>query len=115
MRFRVAVARAFRRWGRYSGRSTRLEHVATLLTGYLGLVPLTVFVSTAAGADSDLVAFGFVPLLVAVQGYHASLVRRLHDTGRSGWWTVPPVTYISAPWMLFARSGAENQYGPPHA
>ncbi len=40
------------------------------------------------------------------------LVRRLHDIGRTGWWSIPPTTILVALVLLFIRSDGENKYGP---
>lgn len=61
---------------------------------------------------------GLVVALALVVPYFAVTVRRLHDTGRSGWWSVfllflPIVVWILA---LFDGDPQPNQYGedPKH-
>ena len=47
---------------------------------------------------------------------YAVTVRRLHDTGKSGWWVfVSFIPFIGVLWhfiTLVTDSGPDNQYGP---
>lgn len=53
--------------------------------------------------------------LVAVVLYAAAVVRRLHDTGRSGWWGVMPLPFIafslSVMPQVFGADGVGNEIG----
>jgi uncharacterized membrane protein YhaH (DUF805 family) len=59
--------------------------------------------------------FALVQLALALPGW-AVWTRRMHDTGRSGWWWLLGLTIIGVIPILFwlCQSGpnADNQYGP---
>ena len=56
-----------------------------------------------------------IALLLMVPTY-AVCVRRLHDTGRSGWWIllyfIPCIGAIALVIMLCLKSDEDNKYGP---
>lgn len=56
-----------------------------------------------------------ISLLLMLPAY-AVCVRRLHDTGRSGWWIllyfIPYIGAIALLIMLCQKSDEDNQYGP---
>ena len=56
-----------------------------------------------------------IALLLMVPTY-AVCVRRLHDTGRSGWWIllyfIPYIGAIALLIMLCRKSDEDNKYGP---
>ena len=56
-----------------------------------------------------------IALLLMVPTY-AVCVRRLHDTGRSGWWIllyfIPYIGAIALVIMLCLKSDEDNKYGP---
>ena len=56
-----------------------------------------------------------IALLLMVPTY-AVCVRRLHDTGRSGWWIllyfIPDIGAIALLIMLCRKSDEDNKYGP---
>lgn len=96
----------------FSGRARRQEYwMFTLISSliYLGLVVLGLARDTEM---PELVFFAaiFLPSL-------AVSVRRLHDTGRSGWWVliglVPCVgTIVTIIFMATEGERGENRYGP---
>lgn len=96
----------------FSGRARRQEYwmftlIASLI--YLGLIVLGLAMDTEV---PELVFFAatFLPSL-------AVSVRRLHDTGRSGWWVligmVPCVgSIVIIIFMATEGERGENRYGP---
>jgi uncharacterized membrane protein YhaH (DUF805 family) len=96
----------------FSGRARRQEYwMFTLIVSliYIGLIVLGLAMDTEV---PELVFFAaiFLPSL-------AVSVRRLHDTGRSGWWVligiVPCVgTIVTIIFMATEGQRGENQYGP---
>lgn len=115
---------ALRKYVDFSGRASRAQFwwfllvaivisiVLSILDNALGTVPDGQYWSS--GLLSSLFSLAiFLPSL-------ALLVRRLHDTGRSGWWVllvlVPCIGLIA--WFVFALQASENgvnQWGPnPH-
>jgi uncharacterized membrane protein YhaH (DUF805 family) len=78
-----------RRYAEFGGRSTRTELVAFYLLVMLILafgVALSVFVPVLRSAGIAVV--GWLLLLALLSPSVALAVRRLHDSGRSGWWAL---------------------------
>lgn len=140
MTFREAIAKNFAAYGRlFEGRATRSEfwkpQLAVLLmvvglyalvglmaggwyvvdrSGVVALSVVVVLISIPAGLGAlALVAYVYVMVLPTL----ATMVRRLHDTGRSGWWywiaLVPFVGFIVLIVFLAQRgTDGPNKYGP---
>ena len=94
-----------------SGRSTRSELVSYLFGTLLISVPLSFVSGLALTHDAHMLANNTATLLLAIP-LPALLVRRLHDSGRSGAWVWLAVlsfsiwltrTAISAAWGMDAR------------
>ncbi|NAZ74053.1 DUF805 domain-containing protein [Kineococcus sp. T13] len=116
-----AVSSFFARYADFGGRSRRSEYwwvqlalavvyvVAAVLVSVLGAVSDTL--GTAASALLALVA-----LAVVVPSY-ALLWRRLHDTGRSGWWfllgLVPFGGIVLLVFCCLEGQPVANRFGPP--
>lgn len=104
---------ALRRYARLTGRAHRTEFWAfTLINAFLGVM-LQMLDGLAAQQPHYLyaiyAALVFVPSL-------AVGVRRLHDTGRSGWWVavvvVPVIGVIVLVAMLLSKGDpGDNAYG----
>jgi uncharacterized membrane protein YhaH (DUF805 family) len=107
MPFGEAVSTCFRRYAVFSGRAVRPEYWYWVLFMYLLYIPLTfwaVTTSSLATWDSEATfspgvaaVIGLVGLALLLPSW-AVLVRRLHDTGRSGWFVfiglIPLVGWI---------------------
>lgn len=104
----------------FDGRASRKEYwmfVAFYLAIYIGLS----IVSGIFGAVSDALAL-LVSLLVMLFGLAIILpslgiaVRRLHDTGRSGWFIllglIPLVGLVLLYFMILEGDKGPNEYGP---
>jgi uncharacterized membrane protein YhaH (DUF805 family) len=95
--------RPFRRYADFSGRAPRAEYwwyvLAVGLVGLLlGLVDVLLLHRLAYGYYGPL---GLAFTLAAIIPGLAVLVRRLHDTERSGWWAlirVPSYALLAAGW-----------------
>lgn len=76
---KVDVFTAFTKYADFSGRSSRKEYWLFMLMGFVfGLIPF----------------LGFIWSVIAFVPNIAVTVRRLHDTGRSGWnwlWCLIPI------------------------
>lgn len=113
MGFGDAVRTCFTKYVDFTGRASRPEYwwfflayvivyiVAAVIGGALDTTALIVLVGLAF----------FLPLLAAA-------VRRLHDTGRSGWWyligLIPLVGVIILIVFLASEGNpGANRYGPP--
>jgi uncharacterized membrane protein YhaH (DUF805 family) len=121
MSFNQAVSSVLlTKYATFSGRARRSEYwwwylfvslvylVAALLDGAIGLTysDLTV----GGGWLATIAAIVFLVPTLAVS------VRRLHDTGRSGWWLlialVPFLGWLVLLYFFVLDSENDNQYGP---
>lgn len=103
--------RTVRRSFAVSGRSTRSELVSCLFGTLLISVPLSFVTGLTLTHDAHMLAGNTATLLLAIP-LPALLMRRLHDSGRSGAWAWLAVlsfsiwlarTVISAAWGMNAR------------
>ena len=104
--FVEAVKLYFTRYADFKGRSRRSE--------YWWVVLFNMLVSTVIGMTiADLAAvWSLITLIPSL----ALCIRRLHDTGRSGWWVlinlIPLVGSIIMIVFLCQDSTEDNQWGP---
>ncbi|RKU01881.1 DUF805 domain-containing protein [Burkholderia sp. Nafp2/4-1b] len=119
MNFTEAVRSVFNQYAKFDGRARRAEYwYFALLTG---IVSIACQVLAAIGRDT-----GAISLLVLIVAMVASLalvlpslavtVRRLHDTGRSGWFLliafIPIVGGILLlVWMCSRGTDGPNRFG----
>ncbi len=107
MSFLDSIKTCFSKYVDFKGRASRAEYWWFFLSE---IVLYLVFVILKVPALAILVALAyFLPLLAAA-------VRRLHDTGRSGWWyfiaLVPLVgTIILIVFLASEGNPGANQYG----
>jgi uncharacterized membrane protein YhaH (DUF805 family) len=120
---------AVAKYAQFSGRSRRREYWWFVLISGLLLTMAATFVaiqtndaydSEAGTVDTDLITaldWVFIGVFVALWAalvipYVSVTVRRLHDTGASGWWAillvVPIIIYIMA---LFDGTQGPNRFG----
>jgi len=122
MSFGQAVSSVFSKYVTFSGRARRSEYwywvLFAFLLGVVAAILDAVFKSYAY--NSNGVKFGWVSVVVGALLLLPSIavtMRRLHDTGRSGWWwLVSALCGIGAIIVFFfclgdSKPGA-NQYGP---
>lgn len=99
----------------FSGRARRKEYWMFTLVNVIVAVVLEV-IALASKSSAVQVVYVIYLLAVLVPSI-AVLVRRLHDTGKSGaWFWIGLVPFIGGIWLLVltvleGNSGA-NQYGP---
>lgn len=114
MSFTEAVRTCFSKYVDFTGRASRPEYwwfVLSYLVVYLAAAMLDAAIGTG-GVLAGLVGLAYLlPMLAAG-------VRRLHDTGRSGWWLLLPLVPIvgSIVLIVFLASPGEpgpNRFGPP--
>ncbi|MFC4334904.1 DUF805 domain-containing protein [Salininema proteolyticum] len=106
---------AFKKYAVFSGRSRRREFwVFVLVNAVIGAV-LSSFAQQSDGFLWNFLAgaFGLLILLPSI----AVQVRRLHDSGRTGWWwwigLIPIVgTIVLIVFSLFDSESGTNRYGP---
>ena len=99
----------------FSGRARRQEYWMFALFYVLLYIIISFVVSAFPESVASLVLLAFVlglfiPCLSA-------LVRRLHDTGRSGWWVLLQIIPVIGPIVIFIfcvldGEPTDNEYGP---
>lgn len=109
MTFTQSIAACFGKYATFAGRAARSEfwwfYLFYVLLAWAG----SVVNGVGGGAATGLIHLVFLlPIL-------AAMARRLHDTGRSGWWLLLIPTIIGLIPLIFwwAQPGAqqENDYG----
>ncbi len=119
MNFSQAVSSFFARWKDFNGRSSRSEYWwATLFVALTSIFTniLTLFL----GLSGSIVAIIVLLLIVIFSLFLtiaslALVVRRLHDTNKSGWWYLIIFTIIGILPLLYwyCKKGdeGENRFG----
>ncbi len=93
-----------RRYSAFAGRASRTEFWTFVIGGFIG--------SALIGAAATMPVVGFFAGVLSI-GWSialiipsvAAVIRRLHDTGRSGWWAMVPVIFIFLPLILLSFTG----------
>lgn len=109
---------ALRNYAVFRGRARRREYwIFELATGTITLVLLVLAVELGKAGYPYFLSLPFLYAAATVIPSLSSLVRRLHDTGRSGWWfwinLIPlfgPVSLLI--FMVEDSQPGENRYGP---
>lgn len=106
MTFSESIQICFSKYADFNGRAKRPE--------YWWFVLFTILVSLALSMVSDIVS-GIFSLAVLAPSL-AAAARRLHDTGRSGWWqliVLLPVIGLIVLIVFLAQEGSAeaNQFG----
>lgn len=111
---------AFRRYADFSGRARRSEYWYFVLFNFIATFVIAFGAGVIAGMLSNdvrgAVAIADLYVLAALLPGLAVSVRRLHDTGRSGWWLllclVPLVNLILLFFYIEDSQPGTNEYGP---
>ena len=90
----------------FSGRARRKEYWMFFLFNILITVVLNL-IGAILGISSIL--SGIYGLAVLIPGI-AVAIRRMHDTGRSGWWLLLPIVDIV--FLIQNSQQGDNKYGP---
>jgi len=103
---------AYKKYADFSGRATRTQYWMFILFYMIIYIVL---------ASVDAFLLGGMPVLSGIFGLVSIIpslsiaVRRLHDTGRSGWWLllslIPLIGAIVILIFLVMDSEGDNQYG----
>ena len=116
MTFSEAVRQGFQNFATFDGRSSRAAYWWWFLFGVI--VSIVANIIDYGILDASVVSplTGLVLLLPNL----AYGVRRLHDTGRSGWWIliglIPIIGWIVLLIFLLTQGDpGDNEYGPPPA
>ena len=117
MGFFESVGSVFSKYFEFSGRALRSEYWYFMLFSILfgivvGILDVVFFSSFMGEGPLSLIltlAFLFPSITVAA--------RRLHDSGRSGWWQLLAFTIIGIPvvlyWYIKQGDQSENKFGMP--
>lgn len=122
MNFTQAVSVCLNRYTDFRGRSRRSEYWWFALFNFIveGIVPLLIGIIAYywGGLQLALILYATAATLISLLLLLPTLavtVRRLHDTGHSGWWIfISLVPLIGSIWLLvllLSDSAEENQYG----
>jgi uncharacterized membrane protein YhaH (DUF805 family) len=121
MEFGEAVRVCFGKYADFTGRATRPEFwwfaLFTLLVGVGASILLAIGFRAGAGAAvfvAVVIALCYLALLLP---YLAVMVRRLHDTSRSGWWWfISLIPFVGGIVLLVllpsVGTAGRNAYGP---
>jgi len=107
-----------RKYAVFSGRARRREFWMFALINFvisIGLGIIDMIIGTDFGTGSGVLS-GIYALAVLIPSLAVG-VRRLHDTGRTGWWLLIgliPLVGVIILIVFYAQDGqrADNQYGP---
>jgi uncharacterized membrane protein YhaH (DUF805 family) len=104
---------AFRKYATFSGRARRAEYWSFTVVNFIVAI---LFVVVGMGEDSiGPILYGCFALATIIPGIAVN-VRRLHDSGRSGWYMllglIPIVNLIMLYYALVDSQPGANQYGP---
>jgi uncharacterized membrane protein YhaH (DUF805 family) len=104
---------AFRKYAQFGGRSRRMEFWMFTLINVLVIFGLAIFADKALWANILLAVYAVAMFIPCI----ALTVRRLHDTGRSGWWIfISAVPLIGSIAMIIFEvlpgDVGDNGYGP---
>jgi uncharacterized membrane protein YhaH (DUF805 family) len=114
-----AVSSVFSKYATFSGRARRSEYWWFVAFSVLLLV-IAAVIDNAAGLHFKDQAIGWAYSIVALLLFIPSIavtIRRLHDTGRSGWWWFLSLlcgigAIILFVFCLLEGTSGPNEYGP---
>ena len=103
------------KYATFSGRAPRSEYWYLTLFGYL-LSLLIFFIGYTFNSPELMMGISLVVCLIFFVPGLAVSIRRLHDTGRSGWWLllafIPFIGSIALLIIFCIGSDDDNKYGP---
>jgi uncharacterized membrane protein YhaH (DUF805 family) len=119
MDFMTAVRTCLSKYVDFSGRARRSEYWYFALFNFLVGIVANILDSILGTGYEGATGGGLINTVVGLALFLPGLavaVRRLHDTGRSGWWVLL-VFAIIVGWIVLlvwfvSDSKADNQYGP---
>lgn len=107
-----------RKYAQFQGRARRAEFWWFYLLFIVAIIVAVVLDGVVSGAsEGDLFGpFTIIAMLALFVPYLAVAVRRLHDTGRSGWWLllslIPLVSIVLLIFFVLKGQQGTNDYGP---
>jgi uncharacterized membrane protein YhaH (DUF805 family) len=103
-----------RKYALFSGRSRRKEYwmfflfniIISFIMGFvLGIIGGMLGIGTALSNPASVI-YGLAVLVPGI----AVGVRRMHDSGRSGWWLLVP--FVNLVFLCLDSDPGDNQFGP---
>ena len=118
MTFMEAIQTVFQKYAVFEGRARRSEYWWFVLGYSIVNGVLSGLASACSGSTMGSIVSvisGIVGLACLVPSI-AVTTRRLHDTGKSGWWQLLSLTCVGAivviVWTAMDSQPGDNQYGP---
>ena len=99
-----AISTCFKKYATFSGRASRSEYWFFYL--FYAIIYLVGALISAAVGTAELVYLFIIPLWLPTS---AAGIRRIHDTGRSGWFILVPIYNIIL--LVSASNPGTNKYG----
>ena len=95
----------------FDGRASRQEYWMFALFNLIISFGLGIFVGALSVATkTDQTVLGNIYSLAVFVPSIAVAIRRMHDTGRNGWWCIVPI--VSLVYLIEAGHPDTNKYGP---
>jgi uncharacterized membrane protein YhaH (DUF805 family) len=95
----------------FEGRASRQEYWMFFLFNIIISFCLGLFIGILSGiTKTDQTVLGNIYTLATLLPSIAVAIRRMHDTGRNGWWCIAPI--ISLVYLAEAGHSGANKYGP---
>lgn len=123
MTFSQSIKSVFSKYADFSGRATRSEYWYFYLFNFLvTMVFYIAFFAMLAFGSRDSSAVGYLSVMIIIYALVMTIpslavtVRRLHDTGHSGWWIflnlIPVIGIIVLfIWFITDSDPDTNEYG----
>lgn len=112
MTFGESITTCLSKYATFTGRASRSEYWWFYLFNLLVSIAASIF--DAIAFSSQPVTY-FLATLALIIPNIAVVARRLHDSERSGWWMLIPLTVIGIPffvyWILKKGDPTTNKYG----
>jgi len=126
MNFPTAIKTCYGKYATFSGRASRSEYWFFLLFLYVAIFALAIVSAVFSGPDigtesspGGSAAIGLVGVLAMIMLLGSFLpllavsVRRIHDTGASGWWVLLwTIGLVSLIWACIPGQPGNNRFGP---
>lgn len=101
---------ALKKYAVFNGRARRKEYWNFAL--FVGIIYAVLAIIAVASKTSALFALVFIFYIGVLLPSLAVSVRRLHDTGRSGWWLLFSIVPLVGPITLLVFTCSDSQPGP---
>lgn len=123
MTFSQSIKSVFSKYADFSGRATRSEYWYFYLFNFLvGMVYYIALFAMLGSGSRDSSAAGYLSVMIIIYALVMTIpslavtVRRLHDTGHSGWWIflnlIPVIgSIVLFIWFITDSDPDTNEYG----